>query len=141
MSTAKAEIDINAPLETVYDVITDFESYPEFLGETKEVEILESNAKSAKVLFKINIIRKVIYTLEIKMAAPKSVTWHLLEGDLMKKNSGKWKLSEKKGGTNAHYEIDMQFTGLVPKAVSNKLIGSSLPAMMRAFRDRAEDLA
>jgi coenzyme Q-binding protein COQ10 len=141
MSTATAEIEINAPLETVYDVIADFESYPKFLNETKEVEVLKSTSKSAIVLFKINIIRKIIYTLEIKLAPPKAVTWHLVEGDLMKKNTGKWKLTEKKGMTHAHYEIDMQFTGLVPKAVSNKLIGSSLPSMMKAFRDRAEDLA
>jgi ribosome-associated toxin RatA of RatAB toxin-antitoxin module len=140
MSTATAEIDINAPLETVYDIITDFEAYPEFLNETKEVEVLKASPKSATVLFKINLIRKIIYTLEIKLAPPKSISWHLIEGDLMKKNNGKWKLSEKKGMTNAHYEIDMQFTGLVPKAVSNKLIGSSLPTMMKAFRDRAEDL-
>jgi ribosome-associated toxin RatA of RatAB toxin-antitoxin module len=141
MSTATAEIDIHAPLETVYDIITDFESYPEFLSETKEVEVVHSTGKSATVLFKINLIRKIIYTLEIKMTPHKTVTWHLVEGDLMKKNSGKWKLTEKKGVTNAHYEIDMEFSGLVPKAISNKLIGSSLPTMMKAFRDRAEDLA
>ena len=141
MSSATAEIDINAPLETVYDVITDFASYPEFLNETKEVQVLDATSKSAIVLFKINLIRKITYKLEVKMTPPKAVTWHLVEGELMKKNSGKWRLSEKKGITNAHYEIDMQFTGLVPKAVSDKLIGSSLPTMMRAFRDRAEDLA
>lgn len=141
MSSAKAEIDINAPLKTVYDVITDFESYPEFLNETKGVEIIKFTSKSALVHFKITLIRKITYTLEIKMTPHKGLTWHLVEGDLMKKNTGKWKLSEKQGVTKAHYEINMEFAGLVPKAVSNKLIGSSLPTMLRAFRDRAEDLA
>jgi coenzyme Q-binding protein COQ10 len=140
MSHAKAEIEIEAPIRTVYDVITDFEAYPEFLSETKKVEILKETSKSATVTFRIALIRKINYTLEIKLTPPKGLTWKLVEGDLMKKNSGKWKLIEKKGITKAVYEIDMEFAGLVPKAVSNKLIGSSLPTMMKSFRDRAEEM-
>lgn len=140
MSTAKAEIDIEAPIDVVYEVISDFESYPEFLSETKKVKIQSANGKSAKVTFNINLIKKISYTLDIKFSPNKGLTWKLLEGDLMKKNTGKWKLSHKKGVTKAVYEIDMEFTGLVPKAISNRLIGSSLPTMMKAFRDRAEEL-
>lgn len=140
MSSTRAEIDIEAPIEAVYDVIIDFESYPDFLNETRKVKILKSTSKSARVTFKINIIRKIAYTLDIKLTPQKGITWKLVEGDLMKKNIGRWKLSKKKSGTKAVYEIDMEFAGLVPKAISNKLIGSSLPSMMRAFRDRAEDL-
>ncbi len=141
MSLAKAEIEIEAPLETVYEVISDFESYPDFLSETKEVVVNESNSKSANITFKINLIKKITYTLDIKMTPKKGLSWKLVAGDLMKKNNGRWKLSHKKGITTAVYEIDMEFAGLVPKAISNRLIGSSLPTMMRAFKDRAEDMA
>jgi len=141
MSGTQAEIEISAPIKAVYDVITDFESYPEFLNETKDVEIIKHNPKSARVTFKINLIKKITYTLDIKFTPPKGIAWKLVEGDLMKKNSGKWKLSKNNDGTKAVYEIDMEFGGLVPKAISSKLIGSSLPSMMKAFRDRAEELA
>ena len=140
MSTAKAEIDIEAPIDVVYEVISDFESYPDFLSETKEVQVRQANSKSAEVTFKINLIKKISYTLDIKFSPKKGLSWKLVEGDLMKKNTGRWKLSHKKGVTTAVYEIDMEFAGLVPKAISNRLIGSSLPTMMRAFRDRAEEM-
>lgn len=141
MSTAKASIEIDAPIETVYDVITDFASYPDFLGETKGVVIHKETAKHAQVTFKISIIKKITYTLDIKMAQDKGISWNLVKGDIMKKNSGRWKLTKNKGGTKADYEIVMDFGGMVPKAISSRLIGSNLPSMMKAFRDRAEDLA
>lgn len=141
MSSAQASIDIEAPIKTVYDVITDFESYPEFLPETKDVEVEKQNAKSATVTFTISVIKKITYTLNMKLTSPKSVQWSLVRGDMMKKNSGSWKLSEKKKGvTHASYEIEMDFGGMVPKAISSKLIGTNLPSMLKAFRDRAEEL-
>ncbi len=141
MSSAKAEIDIQAPLKTVYQVISDFEAYPEFLPETKHVEILSASGKSLQVRFTVSIIKKIHYSLDIKLNPSKGLSWELIEGELMKKNSGQWKLSEKsKGVTHAEYEIDMDFGAMVPKTISTKLIGSNLPAMMRAFRDRAESL-
>jgi ribosome-associated toxin RatA of RatAB toxin-antitoxin module len=60
----------------------------------------------------------------------------------MKKNSGHWKLTEvKKDLTKAIYEIDMDFGGMVPKAITNKLVGTNLPGMMKQFRDRVEEVA
>lgn len=142
MSHATASIDIKAPLKTVYDVICDFEAYPDFLPETKGVVIEKNSGKSAVVNFTISMIKKINYTLDIKFHPQKGLSWKLIKGDMMKNNSGQWKLSEpKKGITHAVYEIDMDFGGMVPKAISNKLIGSNLPSMMKQFRDRAEELA
>jgi coenzyme Q-binding protein COQ10 len=142
MSHARAAIDIHAPLETVYDVICDFESYPEFLPETKRVHVDKNSGKSALVTFTISLIKKVTYTLDVKFHPHKGISWHLVKGELMKENSGQWKLSEPKHGvTHASYEISMDFGGMVPKAISNKLIGSNLPAMMKQFRDRAQEMA
>lgn len=141
MSSASAQIEIAAPIKDVFQVISDFEAYPEFLSETKKVTILKKSAKSMRVEFQVQMIKKIKYTLDIKLAAPKSVSWTLVEGDFMKKSVGAWKLSSKKGMTQAKYEIDMEFGGLVPKAISDKLIGTNLPSMMQAFRDRAEELS
>lgn len=141
MAGTQSEIEISAPIKTVYDVITDFEAYPEFLNETQDVEIVDHTSKSARVTFKINLIKKITYTLDIKFTPPKGISWKLVQGDLMKKNTGKWVLSKNDSGTKAIYQIDMEFGGLVPKAISSKLIGTSLPAMMKAFRDRAEEMA
>jgi Oligoketide cyclase/lipid transport protein len=142
MSHASASIEIKAPISTVYDVISDFEAYPDFLPETKEVVVEKHSGKTAIVRFTISMIKKISYKLDIKLHPHKGLSWKLIEGDMMKNNSGQWKLTEpKKGLTHAVYEIDMDFGGMVPKAISNKLIGSNLPSMMKQFRDRAEEMA
>lgn len=142
MSSTTASIEIEAPIKTVFEVISDFEAYPEFLPETKEVTIEKKSGKNLRVSFAINLIKKIRYTLDIKLNPPNGLTWELVEGDLMKSNVGKWKLKEsKKGVTEAVYEIDMNLGAMVPKAISNKLIGTNLPTMMKQFKERAEELA
>jgi len=141
MSHATASIEINAPMKNVYDVISDFESYPDFLPETQEVVIEKKAPKQLRVRFKISMIKKISYTLDIKLNPNQGLSWTLVQGDMMKGNSGCWKLSEtKKGVTNAVYELDMDFGGMVPKAITNKLVGTNLPTMMRMFKDRIEEL-
>ena len=142
MSHATASIEIEAPIKQVFDVISDFEAYPDFLPETREVVIEKKSGKSAKVTFTINLIKKITYTLDIKLHPPSGLSWSLVEGDLMKANNGQWKLQEvKKGVTKAIYEIDMNLGSMVPKAISNKLIGTNLPTMMKQFKERAEEMA
>ncbi len=111
------------------------------MPETREVSVGKHSGKQATVTFTVSMIKKITYTLDIKLNPPKGLSWKLVKGDMMKTNSGQWKLSEHKNGhTHAVYEIDMGFGTMVPKAISNKLIGSNLPAMMRNFKYRAEEL-
>ncbi|MCB1214858.1 MAG: SRPBCC family protein [Deltaproteobacteria bacterium] len=141
MSSTQASIEIEAPIKTIYEVITDFEAYPEFLSETKKVEVQNITAKSARVKFTVSIIKKINYVLDFKFSPNKGISWTLVEGDLMKTNSGHWKLKDKKGVVEAEYGISVDFGGLVPKTISNKLVGSNLPSMLKAFKARAEELA
>lgn len=142
MSHASASIEIKAPIKNVYDVISDFEAYPEFLKETQKVHVEKMSGKTARVTFTINMIKRITYTLDIKLNPTHGLSWHLVKGDMMKSNSGHWKLSElKKDLTKAVYEIDMDFGSMVPKPLTNKLVGTNLPTMMKQFRDRVEELA
>lgn len=140
MPATKISIEINAPRSVVYEVITDFESYPNFLRGPKQVVVQKSTAKSAIVNFTVSLIKKINYTLEIKLSPEKGITWKLVEGDsIMKKNSGKWKLTEKKGLTHAEYQVEVDL-GNLPKPIAKKLVEGNLPTMMKSFRDQAEKL-
>ncbi len=139
MAATTSKITINAPIKTVFDVVTDFESYPEFLSGSKEVKVLSKKASSLQVEFKVDLVKTVSYTLDFKLTAPKECSWTLVKGDFMKSNKGSWKLKEvKKGVTEASYEIEVGFGLLVPSNIANMLVAKNLPAMMKEFKDRAE---
>src|SRR5262245_55302807 len=139
MATTTTSIEIRAPIKKVYEVITHFTDYPKFLSGSKGAKVLKKSGNRLEVEFKIEVIKTIAYTLEIHLSPPKGFTWSLVKGDFMRSNEGAWKLEEKKKGvTLATYEIDIDFGLLVPKSISNLLIGQNLPTMMKEFKERAE---
>lgn len=140
MSLVTESIEIKATPQQCYDVITAYENYPEFLTEIKQATVSGKSKAGATVTYSLELIKKISYTLKMAHKSPKSVTWQLIKGDLMKKNEGEWLLAEiKKGWTRATYKIDIDLGLFVPSMISKRLVGSSLPAMMQAFKKRIEE--
>lgn len=140
MSKTSTSVEIKAPLQKVFDVVSDFESYPEFLSGSKKVKILKKSGKKMQVEFQMDVIKTISYTLDIELKSPHEVSWTLVKGDFMKSNTGSWKLSEKKKGiTHAVYEIEIGFGMLVPKSVASMLVEKNLPGMMKEFKERVEN--
>lgn len=139
MTQASETIEINASPKDCYDVIMDFEKYPEFLKETKSAVIEKKSGNTLVVSFTLDIIKKIHYTLKMVGKPPKKIQWNLVRSDLMKANSGGWTLEPAGNGTTkAVYLVDVDLGLFVPGAISKMLIGSNLPAMMKAFKKRIE---
>ena len=138
---ASTDVTIEAPAKIVYDVITDFESYPEFLDETREVDVIKHTTKTAQVEFVIKVIKRIRYTLDYKLNPGKKISWTLAEGDSFKECSGSWTLEESEPGlTHATYDVEIDFGLFVPKKITEILVVKNLPNLMQAFKDRAESL-
>lgn len=141
MAKVSESIEIKATPKQCYEVITDYESYPEFLKETKDVSIEKKSGNSATVTYSINVVKKFSYTLKMTGKPGKSLKWSLIKGDIMKKNNGEWILEEiEKGKTLATYNIDVELNLMVPGMISKMLVGKSLPSMLKSFKKRIESL-
>lgn len=138
MAEAIQSIEIKAPAKKCYDVITDYENYPKFLKESKQVTIEKKSGHTADVIYTLDLIKKFTYKLKMVGKSPKTVSWSFLKGDLMKKNEGEWTLEEKNGVTKATYRVDIEFNLFVPSMISKMLIGSNLPSMLKAFKAQIE---
>lgn len=143
MPGASQSILIDADPKTVFDVVADFESYPQYLPETKEVVVEEKKGTTVVVSFTINVIKTVRYTLKFKLQSPKKLSWSLVKGDLFKANDGSWTLEAVNGGqrTKATYAVDVDMGLFVPGAITKMLVGSNLPKMLARVKERAEELA
>lgn len=139
MASVERNIKVNVPVEKFFAVITDYESYPEFLPEVEEVKILDKKGNRKTVYFKVKYLKTVEYTLDMVEEKNKEVRWKLKEGDF-KKNEGMWKLKKEGSGTDATYSVDIEFSFPVPGFILKKLISVSLPQMLNRFKERAESL-
>lgn len=132
---------IRAPIETVFQVIRDFGSYPDFLNTTETAK--EKKLKSGvQVDFTVRVVKTIHYTLKFKIEEPHTIEWELVRGDLMKKNTGAWRLKKlSESLTETTYEIDIDFGWLVPKIILEQVTKTQLPETLDAFKERAEALA
>jgi coenzyme Q-binding protein COQ10 len=139
MAGATRSIVINAPVEKVFDIITQYEKYGQFLSEVKEVRTSGRQGNEVNVHYKVDVVKTIKYTIRVKEERPTRMSWTFVEGEFMKDNKGHWLLEPAgEGKTKATYTVEMALGALVPKSVVNALVETSLPKMLEAFKRRAE---
>ena len=104
----KDSIDIEATDEEIFEVATDFESYPDWNANIKKVEIEETDdeGRPTRVFFEVDArVKKVSYSLGYDYSnAPESFSWDLIEGDV-KELKGSYTFDEFDDVTDVTYEI------------------------------------
>ena len=132
-------IEIDAAPQQVMAVLTDFGSYPDFIPEIEQVDILEQAHHEWEVRFSISVVRRLTYTLRLARPDSQTLNWSLV-GGVFKANDGCWKLSPLEGGsrTAASYEISVQVGMFVPGNIMRSLIEHMLPNTLQRFKTRIE---
>jgi ribosome-associated toxin RatA of RatAB toxin-antitoxin module len=143
MAQASRSVTINVPPEKLFEVIVDYEKYPEFLPEVKKVHVNAGQGSIKEVTYTVDIKAKVItYTLKHTAEKPAKVAWTMIKGEMMKGNDGAWTLKPgaQPGTTEATYNIDLKLSSLVPGFIEKALAEQSLPGLLANFKARAEKL-
>jgi coenzyme Q-binding protein COQ10 len=143
MAGAKHTIVFNVSKEQLWEVISDYEGYAEFVEGVESIEITKREGNQIWADYVVSMFgKKVHYTLKHTETPMKQLVWEMTEGEMFKFNNGGWDLKEKGADkVEATYTVDVGLPLLVPKAIVNTLTGTQLPSMMKAFEDRAKSLA
>ena len=140
---AKAEIERVIPVskENVWNVITDYANYPEFVDGCTRVEVGAKGENKIEVEYFIHLIKEISYRLKHdENLEAGQMSWSLLESDFLKSNNGKWTLeSIGKNETSVRYEIELEFKIPVPGLILKKLVKGSLPNLLENIEKRAKD--
>ncbi|NIH79446.1 SRPBCC family protein [Amycolatopsis viridis] len=139
-------IEVEAPPEKVMAVIADFGSYPEWAKQVRETEVLATDdagrAKQVKLTLDAGPIKDV-YTLEYDWAADgRSVSWHLVRGQMQKAQDGRYELVPAgEGRTRVTYTLSVELVlpmiGLLRRKAEKMVMDTALKELKR----RVEDLA
>ncbi|MDY6870407.1 MAG: SRPBCC family protein [Actinomycetota bacterium] len=135
-------IYIDADPATVMDVIADIGSYPEWVKEYRETEVLDTDAdgypKTARLVLDAAVLKDTMVLAYQWPADRTSVTWTLVSSSLLKSLEGAYRLTPKGSGTDVTYElaVDLMFPmiGLLKRKAERRLTETAL----KDLKKRAE---
>ncbi len=143
-NSVSREILIQVPPSKLYEIITDYDRYPEFVPAVKACHARRTGS-TVDVEYELDLgVKKIKYVLRHVEEPPHRVTWSLVSGNWMKVSTGSWELSLEGGATRARYTVAIQVAKppLVPQSVvdrvSDELTRVQLPRTLEAFKARAE---
>jgi len=121
----------------VLDVIADFEAYPEWTGAVREAKVLELDelgwARAVQFTLDAGAIRDT-YTLEYDWDFDEdglgSVTWGLVEANILRAMDGRYLLKRSDGGTEVIYtlavDVKMPMLGMLRRKAEKVIIDTAL---------------
>ncbi len=127
-------IYIDADPGTVMDVIADIGSYPEWVNEYKDCEVLESDdegyPKTARLVLDAAVLKDTMVLSYDWPPDHKSVKWTLVSSSLLKALDGAYRLTPKGSGTDVTYELSVDLIipmiGLLKRKAERRLTDTAL---------------
>jgi uncharacterized membrane protein len=137
--TANERIRVEAPADRCFDVAVDFESYPEWAKDVKSATVLETDeeGRGTRVEYRAAALGKSIrYVLAYDYsAAPESFSWHLEEGDMLRRLDGSYRFEPEGASTRVHYDLAvdlaMPLPGLVKRRAAGLIMGNALKELKK----------
>ena len=139
---AREQIRIEAPVDRCFATLVDFESYPEWAGDLKEVRVVESDAdgRATVVEFRAAAMgRSTTYQLRYDYSgAPNRLEWALVEGDLPRELDGAYVLSAAGDATDVVYELAIDLVYPIPGFVKRRAEGRIIKTALGELKARVE---
>jgi ribosome-associated toxin RatA of RatAB toxin-antitoxin module len=117
------------------EVIADIESYPQWVNEYKECEVLEAGPegypKTARLVLDAAVLKDtMVLEYDWRQVDSGSVTWSLVSSSLLRALNGAYRLSPKGSGTDVTYELSVDLLipmiGLLKRKAERRLTDTAL---------------
>jgi ribosome-associated toxin RatA of RatAB toxin-antitoxin module len=130
-------IVMNAAPEQIMAVIADFESYPDWVGAVKAVDVETYDGDKAKqVRFVLDAgVIKDEYVLEYEWTGDEKVVWNLVRGQMQKSQRGEYLLRPQGDKTEVTYtlavELNIPMLGLFKRKAEKVIMDTALKELKR----------
>ncbi|MCG5432707.1 SRPBCC family protein [Mycobacterium sp. MYCO198283] len=119
---------------TVMDVIADIESYPQWVSEYRETEVLEADEQGyplkARLVLEAAVLKDTMVLAYDWPADRTSVRWSLVSSSLLRSLHGAYRLEPNGAGTDVTYELSVDLNipmiGLLKRKAERKLTDTAL---------------
>lgn len=135
-------IIIDGPPEQCMAVITDYASYPDWVDDVKSVDVLrhDDDGRAGLVRYRVAAMgRSASVTLEYFYGSnPLRVSWHLVEGEPVRRYDGRYVLEPADGGTKVTYDLEVDVAVPLPTFVRRRSEVRVVKAALDDLRQRIE---
>jgi len=141
---ASQQIVIQAPPQACFEVVSEFERYPEWAADVKEVVVAErdGDGRPAVVRFRAAAFgRSTAYTLRYDYEdAPARLSWVEIEGDITTKLDGTYEFAPVEGGsaTEVTYHLEADLRIPIPTFVKRRAAVMITHTALRELKARVE---
>jgi uncharacterized protein YndB with AHSA1/START domain len=138
--SASERVRIAASPERCYEVAIDYERYPEWARDVKQATIKERDVegRGSTVQYRAAAMGKSFsYTLEYDYSdAPRSFSWHLVEGEMLRQLDGTYRFEADDDGTRVHYDLTVDLSaplpGIIKRRAAGMIMGTALKELKKA---------
>lgn len=140
---ATQQMHIEAPLERIWAVLTDFEAYPTWARDLKEATVLQRDDEGRALLVRFRAAamgRSTTYTLAYDWEdAPHRLPWKLVTGDIMRVLDGAYEFRETEDGTDVTYHLRVDLAIPLPGFVKRRAEARIISTALRELRAHVTD--
>jgi ribosome-associated toxin RatA of RatAB toxin-antitoxin module len=139
---ATVSIEVSAPPEIVYAVVTDFLDYAHWVSDLKEITILESDSagRPLEVEFRAAAYgRSTTYALRYDYSrAPEQLNWSQTRGDITESLEGQYRFEPAGAGTKVTYDLEVELLVPIPAFVKSRAAHRIQTQALRELKAQAE---
>ena len=133
-----------APPQRVFDIVTDFDTYPLWAADLKEVAVEERDdeGRATRVRFRAAAFgRSTTYTLAYNYdEAPGRLSWVQTSGDITARVDGTYEFEPVEGGTEVAYHLEVDLKMPLPGFIKQRAAARIVATALRQLRTHAEAL-
>lgn len=138
----EGEIAIASDAQTIMDVIGDLPAYPEWAEGITSAETLESFPDGRCKIIRMDFASGPIkdsFVLEYDWNGLDSVSWWLIEGNVLTKEDGSYSLTDNGDGSyNVRYELEVELSIKVPGILRRQAEKKMVQAALQGLKKRVE---
>jgi carbon monoxide dehydrogenase subunit G len=138
----KAVINVEAPREHVYSILTDYPQYKKWLPGCESSSLLSSSGNVAETEIVVNSMKKMKMGLRFEAQPSQSLQFRMTSGKELKAYSGSYRLMDAADGkgTVVIAEMEIDAGAMVPKFMVDRVAKKSIDDTGNALRQYAKSL-
>lgn len=129
-------LQLEAPREAVYGILTSFSAYPRWLPGCDQVEVLSARGAHSEIELVINSLKKMRMALRVETVANQLVTFQLLRSADVKAYTGSYRLMDaaEGAGTLVVAQLEIDAGPLSPRFLVERMAQKALEETCESLR-------